>query len=197
LAFIARAKRLGCTLDEIADLVGVWDGERCAPVQLRMHELVSGKLRDADRQIVELTAFTGQLRTAATLLAGEPIDGPCDDACACLHEPPASVAASFGAEPGRTAIACTLGAADIADRLDEWNGLLGQVTRRSPMASGGLRVEFGAIDIGALARLVEAEQACCSFLRFAITVDQRGVALEIDAPGEARAVVEALFGAPP
>src|SRR4029079_4289209 len=33
LAFIGRAKQLGCTLEEIIDLVSIWDGERCGPVQ--------------------------------------------------------------------------------------------------------------------------------------------------------------------
>ena len=35
LAFIARAKQLGCSLEEITDLVGIWDGQRCGPVQHR------------------------------------------------------------------------------------------------------------------------------------------------------------------
>src|SRR4051794_38061699 len=65
LAFIARAKQLGCTLEEITDLVEVWNGDRCAPVQRRLHDLVSGKLRDADTQVAELTTFAGQLRAAA------------------------------------------------------------------------------------------------------------------------------------
>ena len=51
LAFIARAKQLGCSLEEIADLAGIWDGERCGPVQRRFHELVTAKIRDAERQI--------------------------------------------------------------------------------------------------------------------------------------------------
>lgn len=33
LAFIARAKQLGCTLGEIADLTIAWDGGECGPVQ--------------------------------------------------------------------------------------------------------------------------------------------------------------------
>jgi hypothetical protein len=41
------------------------------------------------------------------------------------------------------AIACTLGAGDFASRLDAWNDVLGQVTRRLPLPSGGLRVVFG------------------------------------------------------
>ena len=44
LAFIARAKQLGCSLDEITDLLAIWDGDRCAPVQRRFHELVTEKI---------------------------------------------------------------------------------------------------------------------------------------------------------
>ena len=33
LAFIARAKQLGCTLEEIADLTMAWEGGRCGPIR--------------------------------------------------------------------------------------------------------------------------------------------------------------------
>jgi DNA-binding transcriptional MerR regulator len=56
LAFVARAKQAGCTLEEVADLVELWDGGRCGPVQRR---------------------------EAATRLEGPAVDGPCDAACAC------------------------------------------------------------------------------------------------------------------
>ena len=75
LAFIARAKQLGCSLEEITDLVGIWDGERCGPVQKRFHDLVTTRLGDAERRIAELTALAGQLRHAAAQLAGPAIDG--------------------------------------------------------------------------------------------------------------------------
>jgi len=84
LAFIARAKNLGCTLDEVNDLVGIWDGEQCGPVQKRFHDLVTAKLAAAERQIIELTALADQLRQAAGLLAGPATDGPCDEGCACM-----------------------------------------------------------------------------------------------------------------
>jgi DNA-binding transcriptional MerR regulator len=83
LTFIARAKQLGCSLEEITDLVGIWDDERCAPVQKRFHELVTAKLEAAERQIAELTALAGQLRVAASHLAGPPVDGACSEGCAC------------------------------------------------------------------------------------------------------------------
>jgi MerR family transcriptional regulator, copper efflux regulator len=84
LAFISRAKQLGCTLEQITDLVGIWDGERCGPVQKRFHDLVTDKLADTQRQIAELTALSQQLRDAAAQLAGPAIDGPCNEGCACL-----------------------------------------------------------------------------------------------------------------
>ena len=83
LAFIARAKRLGCSLEEISDLVEIWDDGRCAPVQKRFHDLVTAKLAATERQIAELTALADQLRLAATHLAGPPVDGACDAGCAC------------------------------------------------------------------------------------------------------------------
>jgi DNA-binding transcriptional MerR regulator len=83
LGFIARAKELGCSLEEITDLVGIWDREQCGPVQKRFHDLVTEKLAAAERQIAELTALAEQLRHAATQLAGPPVDGPCDEGCAC------------------------------------------------------------------------------------------------------------------
>ncbi len=85
LAFVARAKDLGCSLDEITDLVSIWDGENCGPVQRRFHELVTAKIAEAERQIDELAAFAGQLRQAAALLAGPALDGPCDERCVCLR----------------------------------------------------------------------------------------------------------------
>jgi DNA-binding transcriptional MerR regulator len=84
LSFIARAKQLGCTLEEIADLVGIWDGERCGPVQRRFHDLVTDKLAETQRQIAELTALADQLRHAALQLSGPATDGACSEGCACV-----------------------------------------------------------------------------------------------------------------
>jgi DNA-binding transcriptional MerR regulator len=103
LAFIARAKQLGCSLDEITDLVAIWDGDRCGPVQRRFHDLVSAKLIEAQRQIAELTALTDQLHAAAAQLSGPAIDGPCDDSCACI-------AASPGASRADVALSSKRGA---------------------------------------------------------------------------------------
>src|SRR4029453_14501594 len=62
LAFVARAKQLGCTLEEIADLVAVADDERCGPVQRRFHALVTDKLAAAERQGGGLSPFCRAFR---------------------------------------------------------------------------------------------------------------------------------------
>jgi DNA-binding transcriptional MerR regulator len=100
LAFIARAKQLGCSLEDIADLVGIWDGERCGPVQKRLHDLVTEKLADAQRQIEELTTFRDQLGEAATRLTGPAVDGPCSEECACLALDGALTPVPLTAKPG-------------------------------------------------------------------------------------------------
>lgn len=199
LAFVARAKQLGCSLEEIADLASVWDGERCGPVQRRFHDLVTSKIDAATAQLAELTAFTAQLQRAAAQLGTEPVEGPCDGGCACMTAPtptPAAAAASEPAanEPVPVAIACTLDPGEVPDRMGEWRALLARAHGRSRTTEGALRVDLGGADLEEAARLVAAEQQCCSFFSFAITVDSRGVGLEVRAPADADEVVAALFG---
>ncbi|HEY7073026.1 MAG TPA: MerR family transcriptional regulator [Acidimicrobiales bacterium] len=187
LAFVARAKQLGCTLEEIADLVAIADDERCGPVQRRFHALVTDKLAAAERQVAELSAFSAQLRTAATALAGVPVDGPCDADCACL-------AVTSQPEPD---IACTLTIGERPARFQDWRTTLARVRSRTPLLGGGLRIEFDeSVAVEDLARLVAAEQGCCAFYSFALTFDARGMGLEVTAPPGAEPVVAALFGAP-
>jgi DNA-binding transcriptional MerR regulator len=200
LAFINRAKQLGCSLEEITDLVDIWDGERCGPVQRRFHALVTAKIVDAQRQITELTAFTSQLRTAATQLSAPAIDGPCGDDCACVSDSsPASppVAVAVVVKPDEPAIVCTLEPGAVPDRLTEWQAILDRARSRTTSTDGALRVEFDDdIALDDLARLVAAEQHCCAFFSFALTVDHRGIALEVRAPDGATDIVASLFGQP-
>jgi hypothetical protein len=45
-----------------------------------------------------------------------------------------------------------------------------------------------------IARLAAAEYGCCPFLAFALTVDERGIALEVTAPPDGAEVLTAAFG---
>jgi DNA-binding transcriptional MerR regulator len=101
LAFIFRAKQLGCSLEEIADLALAWDGGQCGPVQDRLRGVVAQKLASAERQIAELTTLTAELQRVAASLQQHRPDGPCDDHCGCVVTPHvgddiASQAVGFG-----------------------------------------------------------------------------------------------------
>jgi DNA-binding transcriptional MerR regulator len=205
LAFIARAKQLGCSLDEITGLITAWDGGKCGPIQDQLRRLVAGKIAAAQNQITELVTFAAELRQAATALERHRPDGACDTECGCVSKPDDSEplvatiqAVSLSAKPvaGGPAIACTLSAGSMKGRIADWESLLAHVERREPIG-GGIRSVFApSVPVGKLMRLVAAEQDCCQFFRFAITVDTRGVALEVSAPGNALEIVESMFGTP-
>jgi MerR family transcriptional regulator, copper efflux regulator len=200
LAFIARAKQLGCSLEDIADLSTAWDGGRCGPVQDRLRTIVAAKRAEANARIVELTTLTAELRRAAVALEQHRPDGPCDERCGCTSDPARSIRVALVGKPdtGSEAppIACTLGADSMGERLDRWETLLARTERRAAI-DGGVRLEFAAgLSIGELAELTAAEQDCCRFFSFAVTIDGRGIGLEVRAPRDALPMVHALFGEP-
>jgi DNA-binding transcriptional MerR regulator len=203
LAFIARAKQLGCTLDEIADLTTAWDGGQCGPVQDRLRALVADKRAATQSRLVELIALSSELERAAALLERHRPEGPCDDRCGCVAVGDEDVAAipeavALTAKPATAEMptACTLGVESLQSRLDEWSTQLVHATARSAI-DGGVRLELApATPADELMRLVAGEQRCCSFFRFAITVDERGLGLEVRAPEDALPIVHDLFGAP-
>lgn len=215
LRFIARAKQLGCTLEEVTDLATAWDGGECGPVQERLLTTVGAKVAEAHARIAELTTFAADLQRAAASLRTHRPDGPCDDACGCTGDivaPEVASAVPLVAKADATtattsaadgpAIACTLDAGEMATRLDDWSALLAEksdllqgVTARRPL-DDGVRLEFGPnSDVAEIARLAAAEQGCCRFFRFALVIDDQGIALEVHAPPEATDVVAAAFGA--
>ena len=203
LAFIARAKQLGCTLEEIADLATAWAGGRCGPVQDRLRSVVADKLARSQGQAAELIALSADLQRAAVALERHRPDGPCDEQCGCVSaaESDASSQPNFVSLMARppagdaAPIACTLEKGELRGRVEEWQAVLDHVARRESIADG-VRAVFGAtVPLEQLIRLVAAELDCCQFFAFAITVDSRGIALEVTAPDEASAIVESLFGA--
>jgi MerR family copper efflux transcriptional regulator len=207
LAFISRAKQLGCTLEEITGPTAAWDGGRCGPIQEELRRLVGAKMAAAQAQMVELMTFTHQLRRAAAALEAHRPEGACDDECGCLEDVDSSATAPAAIEaieavtlsagppaPGEPAIACGLDAGSMHARIADWRALLDHVDRREPV-DGGIRCVFApSVDAAQLMLLVAAEQDCCQFFRFTITVDPRGVALEVRAPANALPIVESLFG---
>jgi len=201
LAVIARAKQLGCSLDEIAEILAAGAAGHCAPVQSRLSHLLAGKIADAQARIVELTTLVADLQRTAAVLGSYTPDGPCDERCGCLGDPTPVLAAAVApapvaliAKPEDPPIACTLGAGDMDQRLRDWQDLLALVTDRTTL-DGGIRLAFaGTAPLDRIAALAAAEQGCCGFFRFALTVDHRGIGLEVRAPADAQDIVAGLFG---
>ncbi len=183
MRFVARAKQLGCTLDEIAELLRARDGDRCAPVAARLAGLVAAKRAETAASIAELAGFAVQLQDAAATLAGAPRDEPCGDDCSCMAEAPGdpflAVPVTLGRSQDTEPIACTLDAREWPERVDEWHRLLAGVRTREPV-DGDVRLVFDlGVDASEIARLAGAEQDCCRFFAFALTIDARGLALEV------------------
>lgn len=203
LGFIARAKQLGCTLEEIVGLTTAWDGGQCGPVQDQLRQLVAGKIVGSQQQLVELMTFTSELQQAAAALELHRPEGACDTTCGCVSD--AADVSDVGevrgvrlstkpVAAGEPAIACTLEAGSMKGRLDDWQRLLAHVDRRESISGGVRLVLAAAVPTDEVVRLVAAEQDCCQFFQFAITVDARGIALEVRAPADARPLIESIFG---
>ena len=174
LAFIARAKQLGCTLEEIADLTTAWDGGRCGPIQDRLRDLVAEKLATAGSQLVELMTLSSELQRAAADLERHRPDGPCDDRCGCVtavDDRTWAVSLTSDLVADGVPIACTLHLRRAARADRGLEGAARSRRGRQPL-DDGVRVELGiGTPLDALVRLVAAEHDCCRFFRFAITID--------------------------
>ena len=93
-------------------------------------------------------------------------------------------------------IACSLDVAARPRRLADWQKVTTHVQSREPI-EGGVRLVLGrGAPVGSIAELAAAEQSCCSFFAFAVTLDGRGAALEVRAPVEGLTMIEELFSPP-
>ena len=196
LRFIARAKELDCSLEEIATLLTAFD-EDCGDVQAPLRDLVDGKIVIAQQRITDLVALTAQLQEARHALSAEAAKGPCGPGCACLDEAAPRAGRPLTVVPlARPApeIACTLRHDQMSDRISDWQAVLAHVRERSRLA-GGIRLTFGPeADVAEIARLARDEWTCCSFFGFTLTVDDRGTALEVRAPAAAQTLLASVFG---
>ena len=132
LAFIGAAKHLGLPLEEIAELLAVWQTGACAEVKADLRPRIAARLVQAERRAGEIAAFTASLRQALQHLDELPDRaGRCDPQCGFLdarQAPARPVDVALGrpasAERWRQApVACSLAADGLAERARAWREL--------------------------------------------------------------------------
>lgn len=178
LRFISRAKRLGLSLEDITDLVALWNDDDCAPVQSRLAGLVAVKLADTRRAIGELTDFAAELNALSGRLTEKANVGACDDSCACNVDNAINVPIPvvFGGAVNTSSpipVVCDVATAPdtIEQRIESYRQLFADAFVGRERTVAGIRFRFRADDgIETRVReLADLEKQCCAFFTFAIT----------------------------
>lgn len=100
LAFIDAAKHLGLPLEEIAELLAVWESGACAQVKADLAPRLANRLAEAEQRAAEVAAFTSALRSALTHLDALPDRAePCDAQCTLLAYDPEPEASETSEAP--------------------------------------------------------------------------------------------------
>jgi DNA-binding transcriptional MerR regulator len=163
LRFIVRGKRLGLTLEQVRELLGVWDGTNCAPTQAHLLRLLDEKQAEVTAHIEELNKFAQQLHEVQEHLGSTPAPATCSSELDCCAP---AIADEATAEP----IACTLDIDGMALRMSEFGQLFRESLVGRETTSDGIRFRFAA-GPGVeeqIRNLARREQSCCSFFAFAI-----------------------------
>jgi DNA-binding transcriptional MerR regulator len=81
LLFITRARNLGLSIDQIAELLGVWDGTNCATTRSHVAAVIASNISDIEGRIADLRLLAADLTAARDRLAGGP--AVCEPGLAC------------------------------------------------------------------------------------------------------------------
>jgi MerR family transcriptional regulator, copper efflux regulator len=224
LMLVARAKRIGMSLEDISSLTAAWPGGECRSVQARIQQFLAERVRQVREQKEVLMALERRLLTAlARLPTQDPGSRRCAPGCGCdaaLDADPGSASVDAGAAPLDTGAApletgaappdggaaasasrgqgpwgCTLDPAALVSRLSEWRALAAAATSVEH-ADDAVRLTLPAEPavVASAAALCAAETACCNQTRFLLEVTAGQVTLTARAPG-APGLVEAMIPA--
>jgi DNA-binding transcriptional MerR regulator len=85
LLFVHRARTIGLSCDQTAELLTVWRGVDCSGARSRVADLIDEKQADIAERIAELAAFSAQLRDVRMMLDASPAPPTCRaDLLCCL-----------------------------------------------------------------------------------------------------------------
>jgi MerR family transcriptional regulator, copper efflux regulator len=203
LGLISTAKRLGLPLEEIGDLLAVWETGTCAQVKADLRPRITARLAQAAQRAAEIDAFTAALRGALEHVEAFPDRADrCGPGCGFLTTAPPPTGTPAGPAHGRDAdgddrrwrtapVACSLPSGDLPCRAAAWReAISGAAAAGIP---DGMRLTLPASRAAAVAGLAAAEQDCCPFLDFRLHLDGPVLHLEVRAPGDAAGLLTALF----
>ncbi len=90
LLFVARARKLGLTCEQIVELLPVWDGTHCTSTRDEVARLIEDKLTEIAARIHDLTVFAEQLDSVHAILDAAPAPHACrTDLTCCVPSGPA------------------------------------------------------------------------------------------------------------
>ena len=93
LLFVARARRMGLSCEQVTELLPIWDGTNCEAAHERVGRLVEDKRAEIAERIAELEQFAAQLDDVRALLDASPPPAACrTDLTCCVPESAAPVA---------------------------------------------------------------------------------------------------------
>lgn len=213
LGFIGAAKHLGLPLEEISELLGVWERGACAQVKADLRPRLAARLDQAEVRRAEVEAFIAELQQALTHLDALPDRAErCDPHCGFLTQRPATggpaadlpwpqpaAPQSYPPQPAQpqterhedVPVACSLQPGEFHERAHRWQEVLADGQRRA--IDQGVAVSVPAARAGELAALCVAEQECCPFFDFVLRLEGPMASLEVRAPADARTLVEQLM----
>jgi DNA-binding transcriptional MerR regulator len=83
LLFVTRARRMGLSCDDIAEVLPIWDGTNCGAAHERVARLVETKQAEVAERIEELERFAQQLDDVRAVLAASPPPAACRTDLSC------------------------------------------------------------------------------------------------------------------
>ncbi|MFI6416490.1 MerR family transcriptional regulator [Streptomyces sp. NPDC050842] len=206
LAFIGAAKHLGLPLEEIGELLAVWEAGACRDVKADLRPRIAARLAETDARAADLAALTASLHTALEHLDALPERAsPCDPECGLLTTPTPAAASTRLVDavvaPGRPAaeaevwrtapVACSLTGDGLHERTVQWREAVDGAVRTA--LPDGLRLTLPVERTARVAELAVAEQQCCPFFDFRLHLDGPRLHLEVRAPADGASLLADLF----
>ena len=193
LAFISRAKGIGMSLEDIADLVASWPAGECRSLQARLRAYLAGRISQVRQQVAEMGMFERQLQAVLDRLsARDPGPEHCGRGCICE----ADLDLTPGQAPaGPAQWGCSLDSDALASRIAQWRALAAAATS-AERTSSTVRLMLPADPemITTVAALCAAETACCPHARFLLEVTAGQVTVTAEAPSTT-GLLDTLFPA--